>query len=143
MRPGRHGGMASSELEMIIARNGNFLSVRRAGDGDGQASVYNNVTGDFVGAIGGGWLPEYSCNTKPAYKCECTPTGTCRTGAHGLGLVRGWRNILYELLAKRRISLSKEIRRTLGSHSAIQAFDYGMVTAPMADPSPSWNHSTL
>lgn len=127
MRPGRHGGMSSGELELILARNGNFLTVRRSGDGDGQAGLYNSITGQYQGGIGGGWLPEYSRTTK----------------ADGTNLVRGWRNITYELLAKRRINLTKEIRKLLGSVEAQQAYDYGLVTAPMADPAPAWEYSGI
>jgi hypothetical protein len=143
MRPGRHGGMSSGELELILARNGNFLSVRRAGSGDGQAGLYNGVTGEYLGGIGGGWLPEYSRNLSPKYDCECTPGGRCRSGAHGIYLVRGWRNIVYELLSKHRIRNTKEVRRLLGSIEAQQAEDYGLWTAPMHDPEASWNHSGL
>jgi len=140
MRPGRHGGMSSSELESIIARNGNFLSVRRAWSG---AGLYNSVTGDYLGGIGNGWLPEYSRNLHPKYDCECTPGGLCRTGMHGIKMMRGWRNILYELLSQGRIRTTREIKRVLGEHATYMAREYGMMTAPMNDPSPAWNHSSL
>src|SRR6266850_4260801 len=110
MRPGRHGGMPSSELEGIIARSGNFLSVRRAGSGGGQAGLYNTITGEYLGGIGGGWLPEYSRMTQPKYNCECTPGGACRSGMHGILLVRGWRNILFELVARGRLAASREVQ---------------------------------
>ena len=35
LRPGRHGGMTSSEFEQILIRNSNFMTVRRAGSGQG------------------------------------------------------------------------------------------------------------
>lgn len=127
MRPGRHGGMTSGELELIIARNANFLSVRRAGSGSGQAGLYNSVTGEYIAGIGGGWLPEYSRHLGP----------------NKTYLVRGWRNILYELLARGRISSSKEIKKTLGPTEAFQAREYGMVTAPMSDPAPPWVYSGI
>ena len=143
MRPGRHGGMASSEFESIIARNGEFLVVRRAGGGDGQAGLHCSISNDYICGIGGGWLPEYSRYLKPQYDCACTPNGECRTGAHGTNLTRGWRNIAYELMARRRIRATKEIRRLLGDYEATQAKDYSLLTAPMADPSPAWNYSQL
>lgn len=119
--------MPSSELESIIARNGNFLSVRRAGSGDGQAGLYNGVTGEYLGGIGGGWLPEYSF-----YK-----------GPNMTYLIRGWRNILFELLARGRVSATREIVKTLGRSEALDARDYGMVAAPMADPAPAWEYSSI
>lgn len=143
MRPGRHGGMASSELELILARNGNFLSVRRAGSGDGFASLHNGITGEFILGINGGWLPEYSRMQSPKYDCDCTPGGYCRTGAHGIALMRGWRNILYELVARGRVHVTREVMKMLGGYEARDAKDYGMVAAPMSDPSPSWNHTGL
>lgn len=119
--------MPSSELELIITRNANFLSVRRAGGGDGQAALYNSITGAFVAGIGGGWLPEYSFHKNP----------------NGTHLIRGWRNILYELLARHRIRNTREIKRALGDREANQAEDHQMVTAPMADPAPAWVYSGL
>ena len=132
--------MPSSELESIISRNGNFLSVRRAESG---AGLYNGVSGQFIGGIGNGWLPEYSRNLVPKYDCECTPGGKCRSGSHGIYMVRGWRNILYELLANGRVHTSREICKILGSSEAHDARDYGMFAAPMNDPSPAWDHSGL
>lgn len=143
MRPGRHGGMSSSELENIIARNGMFLSVRRAGDGDGHAGLYNSITGEFILGINGGWLPEFSRMRKLTYRCSCTPRGICRTGAHGTDLLRGWRNVLYELLSRGRVSPTKEIRRILGESEALDARDYGLCAAPMIEPSPAWEYSGL
>ena len=132
--------MPSGELELIIARNGNFLSVRRAESG---AGLYNGVTGEFIGGIGSGWLPEYSRNMVPKYNCDCTPGGHCRSGSHGIYLIRGWRNILYELLANGRVRASREICKVLGGREAREAKDYGMFAAPMNDPSPAWDHSSL
>lgn len=132
--------MASSELELILARNGNFLSVRRAGSGDGFASLHNGITGEFILGINGGWLPEYSRMQQPKYDCECTPGGHCRSGAHGILLMRGWRNILFELVARGLVHVTKEVRRTLGEVESLDARDYGMVAAPMSDPSPSWQY---
>lgn len=143
MRPGRHGGMSSGELEQIIARNGCFLSVRRAGDGDGYAGLYNSVTGEFILGINGGWLPEYSRMRKLNYKCPCTPRGTCRTGQHGTDLLRGWRNVLYELVSRGRVSATREIQRVLGQREALDARDYGMQHAPMFDTSPAWDYRGL
>lgn len=119
LRPGRHGGMPSSELEALIVRNGNFLTVGRWGaDGvpleDCQAHVYNVITGESVMGLTSGWVPEYSRMRKLEYGCICNPTGICRTGAHGSGLIRGWRNILWELVHRGRVHKTKEIDRVLG-----------------------------
>src|SRR5437867_1095317 len=114
LRPGRHGGMPSSELEHIIARNASFLTVGRAGSGDGQAGLYNSITGEYIAGIGGGWLYEYSRMMNRKYGCECTPMGLCRTGMHGTLLSRGWRNILYDLVTRRYVRPTKEIKRVLG-----------------------------
>ena len=141
MRPGRHGSMSSSELENIIARNGNLLSVRRAGSGDGYAALYNAITGDFILGINGGQLPEYSRMQNPKWGCDCTPRGHCKTGMHGTNLLRGWRNILYELLARNRITSTREIRKVLGEQEARDAHDYGQVSAPMFDPNGKWEYS--
>ena len=135
--------MPSSELESIITRNANFLSVRRAGSGDGQAGLYDAVSGKYIAGIGGGWLPEYSRHMKLKYNCECTPRGECRTGAHGTNLMRGWRNILHELIAKDRVRISKEIKRVMGEHEVYNARDYGMWQAPMANPAPDWIYRSL
>ena len=143
MRPGRHGSMSSSELESIIARNGDFISVRRAGSGDGYAGVYNNVTGEFIMAINGGQLPEFSRMKNLKKYCDCNPKGLCRTGAHGTDLLRGWRNALYELMARKRLRITKEIKRTLGTHATYQAYDYGMGAAPMHDTAPAWEYSGI
>lgn len=143
MRPGRHGSMPSSELESILTRNGNFLSVIRAGSGDGNAGLYNAVTGEYLGGIGGGSIPEYSRMTKLDYGCACNPTGLCRTGLHGILLVRGWRNILYELVYKRVVSKTKEIRRILGS-STVNMLEYqGSNGAPMFDPHQTDHYASL
>ena len=143
MRPGRHGGMPSSELEFLIARNSDFLVIRRAGSGDGQAGVVDSVTGNYILGIGGGWLPEYSRYLKPSYDCACTPNGECRTGAHGTNLVRGWRNIAYELVARNRLRPTKTVRRLLGDYEAQEARYYGLLTAPMSDPAPAWVYRGL
>lgn len=135
--------MASGELEAIIARNSNFLSVRRAGSGDGYAGLYNSATGEFILGITGGWMPEYSRMAKLDWGCACTPRGTCRTGQHGTELVRGWRNILYELLSRGRIRTTREVRKILGATEALDARDYGLKTAPMSDPSPAWEYRGL
>ena len=143
MRPGRHGGMASSELESILVRNGNFLAVRRAGTGDGFAGLYNAINGQYIGAIGGGTLPEYSRNLVPKYDCACTPGGKCRSGAHGIGLVRGWRNILFEVACRGHVRITNEIVRVLGTEQASDAVAKLIAKAPTVDPNPSWNHSSL
>ncbi len=142
-RPGRHGSMPSSELEGIIARNSNFLSVIRAGSGEGRAGLYCAVSGDYILGIGGGTLPEYSRMIQPKYDCDCTKDGFCRSGAHGIGLVRGWRNILHELGERGRVKISNEIVRVLGEESVMNIVDKMFNKVPMADPAPSWNHSQL
>src|SRR5262245_12457789 len=111
-RPRRQGGMSSGELELILTRDQNFLTVIRAGRGAGQAGLYNGITGSFLGGIGGGWIPEYSTHRFPAYDCACAPGGRCRTGAHGTYLVRGWRNMIHELLARKAIRSTRIIRET-------------------------------
>lgn len=131
---GRHGSMASSELESVIVRNSQFLAVRRTGSGDGVAGLIDAVTGKFIAGIGGGRLPEFSRMANPIYDCECTPGGTCTTGYHGTGLVRGWRNILYDLVSRRKVRDTKEVRRVLGDNDTHRALDYGSVAAPMNDP---------
>lgn len=131
---GLHGSMSSGELESIISRNSLFLSVRRAGSGDGQACLINGVTGEFIAGIGGGRIPEYSRMTQPTYDCPCTPGGTCTTGMHGINLVRGWRNILYDLIHLRRVRNTKEIRRIMGRDDTYNALEYGLRRAPSYDP---------
>lgn len=143
MRPGRHGSMPSGELESIISRNGEFITVRRAGSGDGYAGVYNSVTCEFLTGIGGGTLPEYSRMANPKWGCECTPKGFCETGNHGTNLIRGWRNSLYELLARGRLRPSKEIKRALGELETQQARDYGMWYVPGTETSPAWKYSGI
>lgn len=117
--PGRHGSMSSSELESIIIRNSDFLSVRRAGRGDGIASLHHAVSGKFIAGIGGGRIPEYSLMRDYAPR-----------------LVRGWRNILYDLLHRRHVRPTPEIRRLLGDRMVVQAVDYGLNKVPMATPEP-------
>lgn len=135
--------MSSSEFEQILVRNGNFLSVRRAGGGDGIAGLYNAVDGKYLGGIGGGQLPEYSRMTDPKYDCACTPGGYCRTGMHGIMLVRGWRNILYELSCRGHIRITNEIVRVLGESQSVDAISKLMAKAPMNDPAPSWIYQSL
>lgn len=134
MRPGRHGGMPSSTLEEIILRNANFLSVRRNGSGDGQAGLYNAVSGAYISGIGGGWIPEYSKMQNQKYGCACNPSGLCRTGMHGTGLIRGWRNILFELLTAGRLRPTKEVKKMLGEAETYRALDYGLSATPNFDP---------
>lgn len=126
--------MASSELESIIVRNSQYCAVLRAGTGDGVAGLIDSMTGEYFAGIGGGRIPEFSRMTQPVYDCECTPGGTCTTGRHGGGLVRGWRNILYDLVHARKVRNTREIRRVLGDEDTYKALDYGPVTAPMDDP---------
>lgn len=135
--------MSSGELELIIARNADFLSVRRAGGGDGYAALYNSVTGECILGINSGWLPEYSRMKKLKWGCDCTPRDTCRTGTHGTDMMRGWRNVLYELLCRGRVRNTKEIRKMLGEVEARQAKEYGLMKAPEYDPSPAWEYSGL
>lgn len=142
MRPGRHGSMSSGELESIIARNGEFITVRRAGSGEnGYAGVYNSVTCEYILPIHNGMMPEYSRMQNAARNCECTPKGECRTGAHGTNLKKGWRNCLYELLSRGRVRTTAEIRRVLGDFEAYQARDYGMRTYPQTDPHGRFEYS--
>jgi len=143
LRPGRHGGMTSSEFEQILIRNSNFMTVRRAGSGDGFAGFHCALTGDFVLGIGGGWLPEYSRHKSPKYDCECTPGGLCRSGRHGTQLVRGWRNVLFDLVSRGRVRATDEIRRVLGSESTSDAIEKLFLKAPTVDPNPSMNHSSI
>lgn len=139
LRLRRHGGMPSSELEDLIVRNGNFLVVGSWGAlgqplEDGSSHVYSGITGESVCGLTSGWVPEFSRMRSLAYGCACNPTGTCRTGAHGTGLIRGWRNILHELLGRKRLHLTKEIRKVMGEEAALMAFDYGMSVHPSYDP---------
>lgn len=143
MRPGRHGNMSSGEFEQILVRNGNFLAVRRAGGGDGYAALYNSLTGKFIGGVGGGMLPEYSRHAKLKYNCACTPGGFCRTGAHGTELVRGWRNLLFEIACRGHVRITNEIVRVLGEEQAIDVTARLMSKAPMHDPAPSWTYTSL
>jgi hypothetical protein len=117
---GRHGSIPSGELEQIVVRNGQFLSVRRAGGGDGQAGFYNSITGEYLQGLGGGRIPEWS------YMRHEAPH-----------LVRGWRNILYELLHKRKLSPTREIKRLLGESLVRNVLDYGLSAQPQASPEPS------
>lgn len=143
MRPGRHGTMSNGELEQIIVRNANFVTVRRAGSGDGYVSVNNAVTGEFILGINGGRLPEYSRMMNLDRNCPCSPGRECRTGKHGKALLRGWRNILSELVARRRVRVTAEIMRVLGGYEARQIRDYGQEYAPETDPTPAWEYQQL
>lgn len=135
--------MSSGELEGIIVRNANFLTVLRAGSGDGQAGLYNSVDGKYICGIGGGVIPEYSRVLRPKYDCACTPGGFCRKAIHGIGLVRGWRNLLHELGDNGRLRITNEIVRVLGEESVRDIVDKLFNKVPMGDPSPAWNHSGL
>lgn len=135
LRPGRHGGMSSSEFTELVQRNSDFLTVNRFGRGDGGAGLHNSITGKYVAGIGGGWLREYSWHDKPAYGCACTPEGLCRSGYHGTGLHRGWRNILYDLVQRSKVRPTKAIKRLLGDYETMMALDhYHSVNAPMNNP---------
>ena len=118
--PGRHGSIPSGELEQIISRNGQYISVRRAGSGDGRAGVIDSITGAYVLGLGGGTLPEWS------YMRNEAPY-----------LVRGWRNICYELLHRRRLRATREVERLVGSALIRDAIDYGMRAQPMETPEPT------
>ena len=117
---GRHGSMPSSELELLIARNSQFLAVRRAGAGDGIAGLYDSITGKYLQGVGGGRIPEWSNMRETAPR-----------------LVRGWRNLLYELLHKRRLRPTREIRSLLGDSTVRDVLDYGLRAQPMATPEPT------
>lgn len=146
LRPGRHGGMTATELEGIILRNADFLWVHRAGSGDlnnSTGGLYRAVSGQFLMGIGGGWLPEYSRMMNLKWGCACTPEGYCRTAAHGTKLKRGWRNILYETLARHYTRSTREMRSVLGDEWVRKAETGGLAYAPMENPEPAWNHSQL
>lgn len=139
--------MSSGEFEQLITRNANFLSVRRAGSGNGFAGLHCAITGKLVLGIGGGTLPEHSFMKKPKWACECyhpnAPKGFCKTGAHGTELVRGWRNVLFELVARGRVKASEQILNVLGTEDAQNAVEKLFERAPMNNPSPSWVYSGL
>jgi hypothetical protein len=135
--------MSSGEFEQILIRNSNFMSVRRAGSGDGFAGFHCALTGQFVLGIGGGYLPEYTYHKKPKYDCECTPGGLCRSGRHGTEMARGWRNVLFDLVCRGRVKATDEIHRILGDESTRDAIEKLFLKAPTVDPNPSWNHSSL
>lgn len=142
--------MTATDLEGIILRNAkNFLWVHRAGGGAAHSTegstggLYNSVSGQYICAVGGGWLPEYSRMMRLKWGCECSPSAECQTGAHGTQLKRGWRNILYELFCKGHVRESKEIRRTLGDEFIWRARNRGMSAAPMGDTEAPWKHSGL
>ncbi len=116
---GRHGSMPSSELESFLTRNTEFCAVVRAGTGDGRAGLCCTVTGKPLRGIGGGRIPEYS------YMRDTGPR-----------LVRGWRNICYELLAMHKLRPTKETISVLGRRFVYEAFDYGNRWA-LESPEPS------
>ena len=115
----RHGSIPSGELEQIVVRNSQYLSVCRAGGGDGIAGFMDSITGKYIQGLGGGRIPEWS------YMREEAPR-----------LVRGWRNILYELLHKRKLRPTREIKRILGDSTVRDVLDYGLVMQPMESPEP-------
>lgn len=135
LRPGRHGGIHSSEFTELLERNSEFLTVYRFGRGDGGAGLRSSISGKYVAGIGGGVLPEYSRHLYPSTDCACTPHGECRSGMHGTSLMRGWRNILHELINRHKVNPTKEIRRLYGDRDTDLALDYyGKQNAPMANP---------
>ncbi|MHC4620772.1 MAG: hypothetical protein ACYTEQ_23755 [Planctomycetota bacterium] len=113
--------MSNSELELIICRNSQFLTVRRSGSADGgSVGLYNSITGEYLRGIGPGRIPEYS------YMLPVAPR-----------LVRGWRNIMYDLLTMGKLMPTKEIRSWLGSDVVSDVMDYGLRAAPMETPEPT------
>ena len=119
--PGKHGSVSNSELELFICRNSQFLSVRRTGSASGgSVGLYNSITGEYLSGIGPGRIPEYS------HIVNSTPS-----------LVRGWRNIIYELLIVRKLSPTKEVRKWLGDISVREAQDYGRQRSPKFTPEPT------
>ena len=121
---GSRGSMASSEVESIIRRNSEFLAVVRAGDGDGRAGVYNAVTGQYYGGLQPGRVPEWSHYRDSRH----------HDGSERKEFVRGWRNLMYDLLAQGRLRPTKEIVMLLGREAVIMAKEYGLVRAPMTNP---------
>ena len=117
--PGRHGSIPSGELEQIVMRN-SILAVCRAGGGDGIAGLMDSITGTYIQGLGGGRLPEWSIMRDEAPR-----------------LVRGWRPILYELLHKRLLRPTREIRYLLGDSVVRDVVDYGLAAQPQASPEPS------
>ncbi len=127
LRPGQHGGMPSSTLAELVERNSDFLTVRRFGRGDGGAGLHNSVSNRYVGGIGGGWLPEYSLmlNRAPA-------------------LVRGWRNILHDLVRGHHVRPTKPVRRMFGDYETNCAlWDGTFNNKPETNHAPAWNYSGL
>jgi hypothetical protein len=112
--------MSSGEVEQIVSRNAQYLSVRRAGAGDGIAGLIDSNTGQYLHGLGGGRIPEWS------YMREEAPR-----------LVRGWRPMLYELLTARKIRPTKEIKSLLGEYTVRDVLDYGIARQPMGSPEPS------
>lgn len=111
--PGRHGSMASSEFVSLIERNAEFLAVRRSGRGDGICGLYKAVSGEYVCGIGGGVLPAYTFYRNEVPQC-----------------VRGWRNILWDLVRSRHVRASKEIKKVLGTDDTNSALDGKAILAP-------------
>ncbi len=119
--PGKHGSVSNSELELFICRNSQFLSVRRTGSASGgSVGLYNSITGAYLRGIGPGRIPEYS------HILATTPS-----------LVRGWRNIVYELLVMSKLSPTKEVRHWLGDLCVRDAQDYGNLRMPKFTPEPT------
>jgi hypothetical protein len=135
--------MSNGELEQIIVRNGNYVAVRRAGSDDGYVSVHNAITGLFILGINGGRLTEYSRMRRPMWGCSCTPNGYCKRSIHGTDLIRGWRNILTELVARGSVRVSKEIERVIGGEEARQIRDYHGSIEPGGNPAPEWEYQQL
>jgi hypothetical protein len=126
--------MSSGELEVYLTRDQEFRTVIRAGRDEGQAGLYNGVTGSFLGGVGGGWIPEYSTHRQRAYDCACTKGGTCRSGAHGIYLIRGWRNIVHEFLASRKLRPTKAISRLMGDRAVRDALVARPESYPGVEP---------
>ncbi len=119
--PGKHGSISNSELELFICRNSQFLSVRRTGSASGgSVGLYSSITGKYLRGIGPGRIPEYS------HMVATSPS-----------LVRGWRNIVYELVVMRKLSPTKEVKKWLGDISVRDALEYGLNKAPMFTPEPT------
>jgi hypothetical protein len=112
--------MSSGELEAILTRNTEFCTVLRSGPGGGVAGLYSSINGEYIRGIGGGRLPEYS------YMREELPR-----------LVRGWRNVCYELLVMKKLRPTPEIIKLLGRRPVYEAIDRGTQAAPMATPEPN------
>lgn len=119
--------MPSSEFVELVQRNAEFLAVRRTGSGDGICGLYNGVTGEYLCGIGGGILPEYTFYRQQHPQC-----------------VRGWRNILYDLVHKRYVRATKGVRRVLGDEQVNRATDCGYSLHPFhpGDDSRRYDHES-